>query len=148
MITLQATDASWDALTLDALIVGMVEILLRMGQASVIRWYYGRIRPNPQLMRMHMIEEYAEMAAEYIAISIAILYQVYFSESFQVAVLSSFFMEIAVDLICISGLQALAYPIDLMLSSVRDRAFLRWNYSMFTLLLLGCILDLGESFGA
>ena len=75
-ITLQASNASWDELTLNALIVGMVEILIRMAQASVIRWYYGRIHPNPRLMHMHMVEEYAEMAAEYIAISIAILYRV------------------------------------------------------------------------
>ena len=85
---------------------------------------------NPQLLHMHMVEEYAEMAAEYIAICIAILYQVYFSKSFQAAIFSSLFMELAVDLICISGLQALAYPIGLMLNNVRDRAFLRWNFSL------------------
>ena len=56
-ITLQASNASWDELALDALIVGMVEVLLRIGQASVIKWYYERIRPNPQLMHMHMVKE-------------------------------------------------------------------------------------------
>ena len=57
-------------------------------------------------------------------------------------------MEIAVDWICISGLQALAYPIGLMLNNVRDRSFMRWNFSVFTLVLFSLILCLGKSFGA
>ena len=146
-ITVQATETSWDALAFDALIVGVVEVLARMGHASVFKWYYGYLCPNSRLMQLHMVEEYADMAAEYIAIFIAILYQMYFSQSFQLAICSAIFIEVGVDFICIAGLQALAYPIGVMVKHARDRQFLCWNFSLIAVVLLSVCLCLGQRYG-